>query len=205
MNINDIIREKFPHMRTIDLANELGLTYGAVAYKAHRLGLHKSKEYLSSESSGRHNLIEAGKAYRFTKDHTPHNKGIKMPDHVYDKVKATMFKPGIVPHNTQPTGTINFRTDTKGRTYAYVKIKDCDWRLMHRVVWEQHNGPIPPGYIIRFKDGNTMHWDINNLEMVDMRTNMNRNSIQRFPDEVQQIIKLNSKLKKKINGKKQNQ
>jgi len=204
MTIDDIIRQRFPHMRTIDLANELGLTYGSVCYRAHRMGLKKSKEYLASETSGRHNLIEGGKAYRFTKDHTPHNKGAKMPDHVYERVKPTMFKKGFKPHNTQPVGTINFRTDKDGRTYAYVKIKDSDWRLIHRVVWEQHYGPIPHGHIVRFKDGNTMHWDISNLEMIDMRNNMNRNTIQRFPVEIQEVIKLNSKLKKKINGTKQN-
>ena len=204
MTIDDIIRQRFPHMRTIDLANELELTYGSVCYRAHRMGLKKSKEYLASETSGRHNLIEGGKAYRFTKDHTPHNKGAKMPDHVYERVKPTMFKKGFKPHNTQPVGTINFRTDKDGRTYAYVKIKDSDWRLIHRVVWEQHYGPIPHGHIVRFKDGNTMHWDISNLEMIDMRNNMNRNTIQRFPVEIQEVIKLNSKLKKKINGTKQN-
>jgi hypothetical protein len=59
--------------------------------------------------------------------------------------------------------------------------------------------------VVRFKDGNTMHWDINNLEMIDMRNNMDRNTIQRFPVEIQEVIKLNSKLKKKINGTKQNQ
>jgi len=41
--------------------------------------------------------------------------------------------------------------------------------------------------------------------MIDMRNNMNRNTIQRFPVEIQEVIKLNSKLKKKINGTKQNQ
>jgi hypothetical protein len=169
------------------------------------MGLHKSKEYLASETSGRHNLIEAGKKHRFTKGNKPHNKGAKMPEHIYDRVKPTMFKKGNKPHNTQPVGTINFRTDKEGRTYAYVKIKDSDWRLMHRVVWEQHNGSIPPGHVVRFKDGNTMHWDINNLEMIDMRNNMDRNTIQRFPVEIQEVIKLNSKLKKKINGTKQNQ
>ena len=166
-------------MRTIDLANELGVKYCTVANKAHRMGLHKSKEYLASETSGRRNLIEAGKKHR--------------------------FKKGNKPHNTQPVGTINFRTHKDNRTYAYVKIKDSDWRLMHRVVWEQHNGPIPPGHVVRFKDGNTMHWDISNLEMIDMRNNMDRNSIKRFPVEIQEVIKLNSKLKRKINGTKQNQ
>ena len=163
------------------------------------ISLNKTNPPLSSD------YLEKGMATRFQKGNKPHNKGAKMPEHIYDRVKPTMFKKGSKPHNTQPIGTINFRTDKEGRTYAYIKIKDSDWRLMHRVVWEQHNGSIPPGHVVRFKDGNTMHWDINNLEMIDMRNNMDRNTIQRFPVEIQEVIKLNSKLKKKINGTKQNQ
>ena len=110
-----------------------------------------------------------------------------MSSDVYQRVKHTMFKKGDKPHNTQPVGTIHFRTDKAGRTYAYIKIKDKDWRLMHRVVWEQHNGPIPPGHVIRFKDGNTMNWDINNLEMFHQSGNMELNTIQRFPAELQEV------------------
>ncbi len=66
-------------------------------------------------------------------------------------------------------------------------------------------------YTIRMKDGliervdNTMNWDINNLEMFHQSGNMELNTIQRFPAELQEVIKLKSKLKKKINGTKQNQ
>ena len=94
--------------------------------------------------------------------------------------------------------------DKDGRNYAYIKIADCNWKLMHRVVWEQHNGPIPRGNIVRFKDGNTMNWDINNLEMISQHNNMELNTIQRFPEDVQELMKLISKLKRKLNGKKQN-
>jgi hypothetical protein len=59
--------------------------------------------------------------------------------------------------------------------------------------------------VVRFKDGNTMHWDINNLELIGQCQNMELNTIQRYPNEVRQVIKLNNKLKRKINGKKQNQ
>jgi len=205
MTLNEIIIQRYANMRTIDLANELGVKYCTVANEAYRMGLKKSKEYLTSELSGRRNLLEKGMATRFKKGNIAHNKGAKMPEHVYEKAKATMFKKGNKPSNTQPVGTINFRIDSAGRTYAYIKIKDSDWRLMHRVVWEEHHGPIPRGMVVRFKDGNTMHWDINNLELIGQCQNMELNTIQRYPNEVRQVIKLNSKLKRKINGKKQNQ
>lgn len=38
--------------------------------------------------------------------------------------------------------------------------------LLHRVVWEDHNGPIPPKYHIHHKDGDRGNWDIANLECV---------------------------------------
>ena len=204
MTINEIIKKRFSNERTQDLANDLGLTYSQVANRAFSMGLKKSIEFKMSDKSGRQNLIEGGKPFRYPKGHQPHNKGVAMSSDVYNRVKPTMFKKGGKPHNTQPVGTIHFRTDKAGRTYAYIKIKDSDWRLMHRVVWEQHNGPIPPGHVVRFKDGNTMNWDINNLEMFHQSGNMELNTIRRFPAELQEVIKLKSKLKKKINGTKQN-
>lgn len=205
MNINEIIRERFPKERTQDLADELGLTYSQVANRAFTMGLKKSQEFKMSEHSGRHNLIEGGKDFRFTKGHTPANKGKKMSPEVYQKVKSTMWKPGNRPPNWKPDGTIVEREDKNGRIYLYYKVKNSHWILYHQKIWTDVNGPIPSKHIVIFKDGNTMNCDISNLELITMKQNVIRNSIRRFPQEIQQVIKLNAKLKKKINGKKQNQ
>lgn len=204
MNINDIIRERFPNERTQDLADELGLTYSQLANRAFNMSLKKSEEFKMSDKSGRHNLIEGGKKNRFTKGHTPFNKGKKMPKDIYEKCKVSMWKPGHRPHNWKPDGTILERIDKTGRVYKYYKVKDSHWILYHHKVWNDHHGPIPSKHVVVFKDGNSMNCDISNLELITMAENAIRNSIQRFPQEVQQLIKLNAKLKKKINGKKQN-
>jgi hypothetical protein len=206
MTPNEIIRQRFPHERTQGIADDLGLTYSQVANRAFSMGLKKTLEFKRSESSGRHNLIEGGKKFRFNKGNVPFNKGKEMPLEVYEKVKATMFKKGNRPHNWKPDGTIVARKDAdqSGRVYLYYKVRDSKWILYHNKVWIDHNGPIPKGNIIRFIDGNTKNCDITNLEMVSMKDNMLRNSIQRFPEEIQQVIKLTSKLNKSINGKKQN-
>jgi len=207
MTPNEIIRQRFPHERTQGIADDLGLTYSQVANRAFTMGLKKTLEFKRSELSGRQNLINGGKKFRFTPGHTPFNKGKEMPTEVYEKVKATMFKKGNRPYNWKPDGSIVERKDTdlSGRVYLYYKISDSKWILYHNKVWIDHNGPIPKGSLIRFIDGNTRNCDITNLEMVSMKDNMERNSIQRFPQEIQQVIKLTSKLNKKINGKKQNQ
>lgn len=204
MNINEIIRERFPKERTQDLANELGLTYSQVANRAFTMGLKKSQEFKMSDKSGRHNLIEGGKDFRFTKGHTPANKGKKMSPELYEKVKHSMFKKGSRPQNWKPDGSIVERVDTTGKVYLYYKIRDSYWIAYHHKVWRDHHGAIPPKHVVTFKDGNSRNCDISNLELMTMCDNAKRNSIQRFPQEIQQVIKLKAKLKRKINGKKQN-
>lgn len=204
MSLNDHIRQRYPHEPTDLIARDLNISIRQVYNRAFAMGLKKTDEYIKTHQPGWADLKERGKDFRFKKGHEPHNKGVPMSPDVYERVKPTMFKKGIKPHNTKPVGTINWRMDKDGRNYAYIKIKDKDWRLMHRVVWEQHHGPIPPKHVVRFKDGNTMNWDISNLEMISQVNNMECNSIQRFPEDVQELIKLNSKLKRKINGTKQN-
>ena len=205
MKTNDIIRALFPNIKTQDLADQLGMTYSQVANRAYKMGLKKSDEFKKSDKSGRHNLIEGGKKFRYTKGHTPANKGKKMSQELYDKCKHTMWKAGHRPHNWKPDGTVVEREDKTGRIYLYYKVKDSHWILYHQKLWTDINGPVPSNHMIRFKDGNTRNCDLSNLELISMAENANRNTIQRYPQEVQQVIKLNAKLKKKINGKKQNQ
>jgi ribosomal protein S28E/S33 len=116
---------------------------------------------------------------------------------MYDKLKDTMFKKGRKPHNTRQE--CEESKSTNG--YTYVKIADNDWRLKHRVVYENVNGPIPADHIVVFKDNNHDNFDINNLELITKSENMLRNTLHQYPESIQQVIKLNNKLKKQINAK----
>ena len=40
------------------------------------------------------------------------------------------------------------------------------WELLHRAVWEEHNGPIPDGYCVVFRDGNKQNCNIENLTLM---------------------------------------
>lgn len=40
------------------------------------------------------------------------------------------------------------------------------WEFLHRAVWEEHNGPIPEGMVIIFKDNDKLNCDIENLMLV---------------------------------------
>ena len=199
--IKQQIIDLYPHHSTKYIAELLGVTISKVYNTAWNAKVKKSAEYMLTPESGR--IIEPSVANQFKPGHTPHNKGKQMDAEIYEKVAPTMFKKGNKPHNTKPIGTINIRADKSGRLYQYIKIKDCQWELLQRHVWTQANGEIPPGSVVIFLDGNYLNCDISNLQVISRRENMARNTIQRYPAELQQVMRLKCKLNKKINGKQQ--
>lgn len=96
----------------------------------------------------------------FEKGHIPDNKGKKMPDDVYQKCKATMFKKGNTPYNHRPVGSERLCSDG----YMYVKVAEPNkWRMKHHVEWEKHNEPLKKGEMLCFIDGNSQNCAIDNL------------------------------------------
>jgi len=196
--MNDIIRERYPFEPTKKIADDLGLSESSVYNRAWAMGIKKDPVYLRSTQFPPGYL--GGKATQFKKGQIPPNKGQKMSNDVYEKVAKTMFKKGSKPMNTQPIGTIHQRRDTGGKMYQYIKLADSHWQLLNRYTWEMHNGPIPKGMVVVYKDGNYLNNDINNLLMITKKENMARNTIQRLPKELQQVMRLKCKLIKKINN-----
>ena len=196
--MNDIIRERYPFEPTKKIADDLGLSESAVYNRAFAMGIKKDPVYLRSTQFPPGYL--GGKATQFQKGQAPPNKGQKMSKDLYEKVAKTMFKKGNKPMNTQPIGTIHQRKDTGGKMYQYIKLADSKWQLLNRYTWEQHNGPIPKGMVVVYKDGDYLNNDITNLLMITKKENMARNTIQRLPKELQQVMRLKCKLIKKINN-----
>lgn len=120
--------------------------------------------------------IEAG---QFKKGH-PSTKGIKMSAEQYRKCAKTMFKKGNRPHTAVPVGTIVATTVKigSGREEQYYKKKIAEpnrWKLLHRLVWEEHNGPIPKNHVITFLDGDWQNCDISNLMCISRGANCRAN------------------------------
>lgn len=56
---------------------------------------------------------------------------------------------------------------TSGRhRYLRDTIRRGKTLYLHHVVWEEHNGPIPAGHKVCFKDGNHLNCAIENLELL---------------------------------------
>jgi len=195
------IIDLYPNHSSKYIAELLGVTISKVYNTAWGAKVKKSDAYMLTPASGR--IIEPSIPNQFKPGHTPHNKGKQMDAEIYEKVAPTMFKKGNKPYNTKPVGTINIRLDTQRRPYQYIKIKDSHWELLQRYVWTQANGEIPRGSVVIFLDGNYLNCELTNLKVITRRENMARNTIQRFPAELQEIMKLTCKLKRKTNGKQQ--
>jgi hypothetical protein len=118
--------------------------------------------------------LSSGLNGRFSKGHVPANKGVKGV--IYDGCKKTWFKKGNKPVNHKPIGSE--RINVEG--YTEIKVAEPNrWRLKHRIIWEEHNGPIPKNHNVIFGDGDKSNLDINNLVLVSKKQllTLNRNNL----------------------------
>ena len=115
--------------------------------------------------------IRSGVTGWFQKGRPPGNKGKKQSEYCSPEAlaasRATQFKKGQKPPNEFPVGTIRV-----GKLGYLIRKKQMDgsqwdrWEFLHRAIWTEHNGPIPDGMVIAFKDGNKHNCQIENLVMM---------------------------------------
>jgi hypothetical protein len=117
---------------------------------------------------------KTGRTGCFAKGQEPPNKGMRCPEGVggrHPNARKTQFKKGQLPHNHHGAG--HERVDSKDG-YAIIIVDEVNpWtgaatRPMHkhRWLWEQVNGPIPDGYVLKCLDGNKMNCDPSNWEAI---------------------------------------
>lgn len=149
-----------------------------------------------------------GTATQYRRGSTPANKGRKVSAATYELLKATFFKPHNRPRTTLDVGTIvkTFKKLRNGEQESYYckKIAERTWKMLHHIVWEEHNGPIPPGHVITFLDGNTLNCDISNLMCVSKAANACANQeglrVKGQPDLTRTVL-ITSELKALVSRK----
>ena len=135
----------------------------------------------------------------FKKGHIPANKGKK--GWCAPGSEKGWFKKGNLPHNHVPVGTEALTSD------GYLKIKIAEpkqWRLKHIMEWEKHNGKVPAGCMISFKDGNHYNCSIENLMCITKAENaiLNHQKLRSESAEQTETAVILAKLKHKIQQKK---
>ena len=142
---------------------------------------------------------KTGRTGHFQKGNTPHNAGTKG----LMKPNKTSFKTGQVPPNRRPM--YSERTNKEG--YIEIKVPERNphtghatrFKLKHRWVWEQANGPIPDGHVLRFKDADKANCELSNLELMPMGVNaiLNKRGFTTMPAEIKPTAKLMAQIDNK--------
>ena len=98
----------------------------------------------------------------FPKGNIPFNKGTKG----IMKANKTSYKKGNIPQSYKPVGTERITKDG----YTEIKVKDPNvWKLKQRLIYEEHYGEIPKGYVVMFSDRDKSNFDINNLILISRK------------------------------------
>lgn len=201
-----VLRRRFPHERTDRLARDLGRSLTTVYQKAYKIGLAKTVKYLASPDACRLRRDDnPGIRYRFPKGHVPANKGLRRPGWYAGRMRETQFKKGRPAHearNYLPIGTERINADG----YRERKVTDDPklvparrWIGVHRLIWEQAHGPIPPKHIVAFKDGNRRNVVLENFELITLAENARRNRMwNKYPKELAQVLQLRGAIKRQI-------
>ena len=135
--------------------------------------------------------IKSGRNGHYPKGNVPLNAGTK----VVMKGSCTSFQPGNRPVNAVPVGTISRSTKD-----GYLKRKVAEpnkWVWVHLDTWKRHNGPVPKGHVVCFKDGNQENCSIDNLELVPRAelAIMNKFCPKNAPVEARSVIRNMAKTK----------
>lgn len=193
---DELFREHYPNSTMQQMMDLLGRSACSIYNRSETLNVRKSQEYLDSPAACRLRRGDnIGKEFRFQKGQIPINKGVKGIS--YEGSKRTQFKTGSRPPNYRPVGTIRDSRD------GYYEMKMAEglhqWRLLHRVVWERCNGPIPKGMNLAFIDGNGKNINIKNLTLMTKAQNMKRNTLHNYPKEIVHLVQLKAAFNRQIN------
>ena len=198
----------YPDMRAADVAEIMGLRVSQIHQMAVKLKVGKSAAFKVSDSSGR---ILRGKknpgmmSTQFKPGVVPWNKGVSYQPG--GRIKESQFKPGNRIGKSQevykPIGTLRINGDG----YLDRKITDEGpmhkrWERVHRLVWQEANGPIPDGHIIVFKPGcrTIVEAEItaDRLECITLADHARRNSVWGKNPELAKLYQLKGAITRQV-------
>lgn len=177
-----------------EIQQQLNRSIPSIYGQVEKQGLKRHSDFFNTPASGRLDGVK-GTTTRFQKGQRSWNKGKKG---MITGGISTQFKAGSIPYNAKEDGAISIRKDKQGRPYRHIRIAQGKWVHLHRYLWEEANGPVPNGYIVKFKDGNLANCVLENLYLSTRKENMTSNTIHNYPIELKQTIRTLAKLKKTI-------
>ncbi|GBF35427.1 bacteriophage phi 1.45 protein-like protein [Desulfocucumis palustris] len=169
-----------PFKELTDMFNRrfgMNLKVSAMISLADRHGLHNGRDTRILPDG---TLL--GVETRFRPGLTPWNKGMKGFN---CGGKETQFKKGNKPANWVPIGSER----VNGDGYIDIKVDDGklqkNWKGKHILIWEEHNGPIPPGHVVIFGDGNNRNFNPENLLLVSRAQLVRLNQMKMIQEDAE--------------------
>ena len=154
----EFIRDNSWGVSSEEMANLVNEKFGT-DFNKHRMKVFRAKYGIRSGVTG-----------WFQKGRAPATKGKTLEEICNNdpeklaKVRETWFGKGHRPANEMPIGTIVVTSDGyKIRKKQMSGTQWERWELLHRAVWEEHNGPVPEGMVVVFRNGDRQNCDISNL------------------------------------------
>lgn len=197
----EYIRDNSWHVSSQEMADRVNEKFGT-NFNAQRMKVFRQ-----------HHGIRSGLTGWFQKNHPPGNKGRKQSEYCtpaqIEASRKTQFKKGHRPHNEKQVGDV--RLDKSGYLMRKKQMEGDmweRWEYVHRAVWEEHNGPIPPGMCVVFKDGNKENCDIDNLMLVErgVLSTMNKKGYWSADPELTEtavtLVRVQRAVKKRKEGEK---
>ncbi|SFA90843.1 HNH endonuclease [Cohnella sp. OV330] len=138
---------------------------------------------------------------QFKPGQSPFNKG---KSKTWIGGEETQFKKGHRPRNYMPLGSERVNADG----YIDVKIADPNkWVAVHHLIWEAVKGPVPPGHVIIFGDGDKMNVHPDNLLLVtrNQLARLNQNHLIKGSTDLTKIGIVIADLKQKISDRSKRQ
>lgn len=199
-----LLRRLYAETPDAELQRRLKRSRCSIYNAAHLQGLRKSKAYMARELArlGRQ-LTISGRAHHFPKGHVPLNKGMRRPGWYAGRMRETQFKKGQWPINKDPGFYVLGALRVNADGYIDMRVSFAagarGWRGLHQIIWEDVNGPVPAGHVVRFKDRDRDNVVLDNLELLSRRENCLRNSIHNLPQPLVTTIQLLGALKRTLN------
>lgn len=137
---------------------------------------------------------------QFKPGNTPWNKGKKF--NCGGRSIETHFKPGSIPPNCKPVGTLRINPD--GHLLIKTENGRHKWKRLAHVTWRQHHGSYPPpGTVIILKNGQhtdpASNQDINNLLLLKRGQLMQQNSRHNLPEPIKELMTIKAQITRQIN------
>lgn len=198
------LKQLYPITKNDALALHFKCSYRKIVNLSVQYGLKKDKEWF--REIARQNMLNPnhpGRKHWIKKGSISANKGKKQTEYMtpeaIERTKETRFKKGQQVWNHKQVGYERINVD------GYIEIKVSEpnvFKFKHRVTWEKHNGPIPKGYNVQFKDGDRLNCDdITNLYLISRSVQLKTENSMfvKYPKEVQLAIQAKGALNRQIN------